>query len=373
MDFPPGAINMKLILQKDVKNLGKAGDQVLVKKGYARNFLIPKGQALPLNKDRLKAWKHQQIIIEARKRKALEERKKLIEKLSSLRLKFEKESLKDGRLFGSVTAFDISHVLETKHNISVDKRDISPAILKTAGEHKAVIQLDKEHKTDIAVVIKAKTVKKREQKASEQALAKNETEITAPAKNEIKEDSVISAVEQRASAGEENASEQIIDSKDSIEKEQTDETSQHILNHEKESAPITSDKASMKKEQTDETSQHILNHEKESAPTTSDKTPVKKDQTNKTKQDVPASEKKSSQTTNGKTFIKKEQTDKTNRNILNHEKESALTTNDKASVKKDQTNKTKQSALTSKKESGQTTSSKKLTFLQKIKKRLKTF
>ena len=164
---------MKLILQKDVKNLGKAGDQVLVKKGYARNFLIPQGQALPLNKDRLKAWKHQKVIIEAKKRKAVSERKALIEKLSSIKLKFEKESLKNGRLFGSVTAYEISQALENIHKISVDKRDISLIALKTVGDHKVTISLDSEQKTDITVSIKGKITKK-EAKQEEHTFSKKE-------------------------------------------------------------------------------------------------------------------------------------------------------------------------------------------------------
>ena len=155
---------MKLILQKDVKNLGKAGDQVLVKKGYARNFLIPQGQALPVNKDRLKAWKHQKVIIEAKKRKALIERKTLIEKLSSVKLQFEKESLKDGKLFGSVSTYEISQALETLHNISVDKKDISTGSLKTVGDHKITIHLDSENKAELNLNIKGKSAKKIDQK-----------------------------------------------------------------------------------------------------------------------------------------------------------------------------------------------------------------
>ena len=151
---------MKLILQKDVKNLGKAGDSVLVKKGYARNFLIPQKQALPLNKNRLNVWKHQKVIIEAKKRKAIAERKILIEKLSSIKLTFKKESLKDGKLFGSVTAYEISQTLEQLHNISVDKRDISFTTLKTTGDHTITISLDPEHKIDMLVSIEGKTVKK---------------------------------------------------------------------------------------------------------------------------------------------------------------------------------------------------------------------
>ena len=158
---------MKLILQKDVKNLGKAGDQVVVKTGYARNFLIPKGQALPLNQGRLKVWKHQQVIISAKKRKAIAERKALIEKLSGIKLKFEKESLKDGRLFGSVTAHEISQALEKLHKISVDKRDISFNSLKTTGDHKISIRLDAEHQTEMLVSIKGKITKKRDQEEAD--------------------------------------------------------------------------------------------------------------------------------------------------------------------------------------------------------------
>ena len=147
---------MNVILQKDVKNLGKAGDQVSVKKGFARNFLIPKAYAIPIDKGRLKVWKHQQIIIAAKKRKAISERKKLLEQLSSIKLKFEKSAQKDNRLFGSVTAHEISQALEELHALSVDKRDIHFSELKTVGEHSVKIRLDSEHQTEIKLSIKAK-------------------------------------------------------------------------------------------------------------------------------------------------------------------------------------------------------------------------
>ncbi|MCZ0932687.1 MAG: 50S ribosomal protein L9 [Oligoflexia bacterium] len=152
---------MKLILQKDVKNLGKAGDQVSVKNGFARNFLLPKGYALLLNKDRVKAWNHQKTIITAKKRKAVSERKALIEQLSLAKLVFEKESQKDNKIFGSVTAHEISQALEEKHKISVDKRDIHFSELKTVGDHKISIRLDSECQTEILLTIKGKIRKKR--------------------------------------------------------------------------------------------------------------------------------------------------------------------------------------------------------------------
>ena len=174
---------MKLILQKDVKNVGKAGDQVSVKNGFARNFLIPKGYAVLLNKDRLRTWNHQKVMIEAKKRKALSERQKIIDKLSSIKLIFEKESQKDNKIFGSVTAYEISQALEEKHNLSVDKKDIYFSELKTVGDHKIDIRLDSDLKTEILLTIKGKIRKKKEEvfvkKTSEDQELKPSKEETA--------------------------------------------------------------------------------------------------------------------------------------------------------------------------------------------------
>ena len=180
---------MKLILQKDVKNLGKAGDQVSVKAGFARNFLIPKGYALLLNKNRLKTWEHQKVIISAKKRKAVSERKLLIDKLSAIKLLFERESQKDDKIFGSVTAHEISQALEEKHNISVDKRDIHFSELKTVGNHKVNIQLDSKLKADILLTIKGKMRKKKETAPVQKAFAQKESlspksETTAESKEQ---------------------------------------------------------------------------------------------------------------------------------------------------------------------------------------------
>lgn len=145
---------MDIILQKDIKNLGKAGDRVSVKPGYARNYLLPKKLALVLDENRLGEWKHKQRIIEARKKKALQERNLLLEKLSSIHLTFEREGQTGGRLFGSISPVDISRELEQKHHLSVDKRDIATEPLKTVGDHPVKIALDSERQTEIKVTIK---------------------------------------------------------------------------------------------------------------------------------------------------------------------------------------------------------------------------
>ncbi|MCY4512200.1 MAG: 50S ribosomal protein L9, partial [Bdellovibrionales bacterium] len=145
---------MELILQKDVKNLGKAGDRVSVRPGYARNYLLPKKLALTLDEGRLGEWKHKQQVIEASKKKAALERDQLLEKLSSIHLVFERESRAGGHLFGSVSPVDISRELEQQHGLLVDKRDITTEPLKTEGEHQIKISLDTKRQTEIKVTVK---------------------------------------------------------------------------------------------------------------------------------------------------------------------------------------------------------------------------
>lgn len=196
---------MKLILQKDLKNLGKAGDQVSVKAGFARNFLIPKGYAFVINQDRLRAWNHQKTIISAKKRKAVSERKKIIDRLSSIKLVFEKESQKDKKIFGSVTAHEISQVLEEKHSIHIDKKDIHFSELKTVGDHKINIRLDSDLQTDILLTIKGKIRKKKESapiKKTDQEEARVSTAAETASlseSSELKDQASVLAAEESAS------------------------------------------------------------------------------------------------------------------------------------------------------------------------------
>ena len=151
---------MRLILEKDVKNLGKAGDEISVKAGYARNCLLPKKLAIPLNETRRKEWKHKKYIIEIRKKKAEEERGETISKLAKIHLTFEKEARNQNQLFGSVSAVEISKMLEEKHGLFVDKKDILSEPLKTTGQHKVKITLDSKRETFLSITINKSAHKK---------------------------------------------------------------------------------------------------------------------------------------------------------------------------------------------------------------------
>lgn len=116
---------MKVILLKNVDNLGKEGDLVTVKDGYARNYLLPRGIATEATKGNVKEWKLRQRAEEKKAEAEYEEALKIKEKLDEIEIKFIKKAGEEGRLFGSITSQDISDALKEKHNITIDKRKIA--------------------------------------------------------------------------------------------------------------------------------------------------------------------------------------------------------------------------------------------------------
>ena len=144
---------MKVILIQDVDNLGKIGDSVNVKNGYARNFLIPKKLALFANNQNMKSIESmikQQELKNAKERSNLESLAKVIDKVT---LKFELKAGEEGKLFGSVTSQMISDEL-AKQDLSVDKKEIileDP--IKELGKHKVDVNLGKNLSASIQVKV----------------------------------------------------------------------------------------------------------------------------------------------------------------------------------------------------------------------------
>lgn len=131
---------MKIILLKDVKGLGKEGELVDSKIGYARNFLFPKNLALEANPENLKKWEEEQ----AEKKRLHDENKKAAEELKK-KLESEKVVLRakageGGRLFGAITTKDIADVLAQK-GIEIDKKKIEGEVIKTLGSTEVIVKL----------------------------------------------------------------------------------------------------------------------------------------------------------------------------------------------------------------------------------------
>lgn len=113
---------MIVILIKDVKGVGKAGEVVKVSDGYARNLLLPKGLATEATEGNVRNLEKQKAIQEATRQKELGEAKELAEKIGQLRVTIVTKSGEGGRLFGSITTKDIADALNEQHKINIDKR-----------------------------------------------------------------------------------------------------------------------------------------------------------------------------------------------------------------------------------------------------------
>lgn len=133
---------MKVILTADVKGQGKKDQVIEVSDGYARNFLFPKKLAVPADAKALNEAKNKeaskQYKIDQERQQALDTAKKL----ETIKLVFVYAAGPDKRLYGSVTAKDISDMLKKEHGIDVDKRKISlPVPIKSFGTFRADAKL----------------------------------------------------------------------------------------------------------------------------------------------------------------------------------------------------------------------------------------
>ncbi len=144
---------MKIILKKNVPNLGEEGEIKAVADGYARNYLLPKGLAVCATEGAVKAWK---LSEEKRKRKLEEEKenlRKTAEKISSLTLTFSRKVSEDGTMFGSVAKSDIIKGLKAV-GITIHKDNLNlPASIKETGEQEVEIILKPEIKAKLKLVI----------------------------------------------------------------------------------------------------------------------------------------------------------------------------------------------------------------------------
>src|SRR5216117_235931 len=116
---------MEVILRQDIDKVGLRGEVVNVARGYARNFLFPRGladEATPARVAEARKVEDRRAHHEA---KTFEEGQELAEKLGQIELRFDVKAGPTGSLFGSVTPTDITDELWTKHKVRVDRRKIS--------------------------------------------------------------------------------------------------------------------------------------------------------------------------------------------------------------------------------------------------------
>ncbi|WP_457641948.1 50S ribosomal protein L9 [Persephonella sp.] len=132
---------MKVILTKDVEGWGTIGDIIEVKRGFARNYLIPKGFALEATESHIK---HVQEILKQKSRKLEREKAKaeeLAKQIDGLEIEIKKSVGTTGKLFGSVTTSDIAEVLKEKGFEVERKKIMLKNPIKNIGSYNIVIRL----------------------------------------------------------------------------------------------------------------------------------------------------------------------------------------------------------------------------------------
>lgn len=135
---------MEVILYENVPNLGSVGDVVDVKKGYARNYLLPRKLAVVADSKNIKMLDHQKRVVAARVERMKGKVEELATKLASLSITIAKDAGEEEKLFGSVTTMDISNALRAE-GYTIDKRHIKlNEPIKKIGVYEIPVRLHQE-------------------------------------------------------------------------------------------------------------------------------------------------------------------------------------------------------------------------------------
>ena len=144
---------MKIILISDYNGLGKAGDLLDVKPGFARNMLLPKGLALRASKKNIALIEEKRRVIENSKKRENASQQDLLNKLSKAEITIEAQVGEEDKMFGSITAIDIQKSLKDK-GLVIDRNTImldSP--IKSLGIFYVKVQLSKDNQCDVKVYV----------------------------------------------------------------------------------------------------------------------------------------------------------------------------------------------------------------------------
>jgi len=150
------ATTLQVVLQNDVDKVGTSGELVKVRPGFARNYLIPRGLAVPATTAAINRINHEKAVAVAKADKTKKEAQALAEKINGAKLTLARSVGEDERLFGSVTAKEIENAAKAA-GIPVDRKKMQLAEpLKALGTFEIPVRL----MTDVTATLKVEVVKK---------------------------------------------------------------------------------------------------------------------------------------------------------------------------------------------------------------------
>ena len=151
---------MKVILNKDLSTLGEEGDVKDVAKGYARNYLFPRGIALPYTPRIVKLFEARKEEIEAKKAQKRQDAMGVKERLENLELSVTMPAGANGRLYGAVTSQTVADEL-LKHGFQIERKriDLAGTGIKNVGKYRAVIRLYENSQAEIQLTVIGQEIK----------------------------------------------------------------------------------------------------------------------------------------------------------------------------------------------------------------------
>lgn len=150
------AATLQVVLQSDVANVGKSGELVKVRPGYARNFLIPRSLAVPATTAAVNRINHEKAVAVAKADKAKKEAQVVAEKINGTKLTLARTVGEDDRLFGAVTSKEIEAAAKAA-GLAVDRKKLSLAEpLKALGSYEIPVKVHQ----DVTATLKVELVKK---------------------------------------------------------------------------------------------------------------------------------------------------------------------------------------------------------------------
>lgn len=163
---------MKVVLTQDIPKLGRAGEVRKVADGYARNYLIPQGFAIPATPAALKQVEEIKRRVAREQERLATELAQVAARIQGMTLTFQARAAESGKLYGSITPTHIVEALAERTGVQIDRRKVESEPLRELGAHTVKIHLAPDLQPDITVVIL---------REGEEAPAPVSTETAAPA------------------------------------------------------------------------------------------------------------------------------------------------------------------------------------------------
>ncbi|HEY8963592.1 MAG TPA: 50S ribosomal protein L9 [Alphaproteobacteria bacterium] len=192
---------MQVILLEKIERLGALGQEVRVKDGYARNFLLPKGKALRATDANRAYYQSQKAALEAANAKRRDAASTEAKKLDKLTVNIIRQAAEGGQLYGSVSARDVADAVTAATKVQVDRHHVVVNdSFKTLGLFKVNIALHPEVKTEVTINIARTEEEAAIQKKTGKALVKNDADDkeTAKAEKEVAADAALATPAEEA-------------------------------------------------------------------------------------------------------------------------------------------------------------------------------